>query len=151
MPQHEPASPEQLAERREIIRNMITAGFNQAEVVRRVKEEYGAWGVSDRQVRNYVKAVYEDFSSDAGLVDRRAYFVRTIESIDQTKSEAAKIGNLKLKLDCDLAIARLLKLDSPQANMDWREAAKNAGLEPTEMVKQFADLFNKGTASDIRQ
>ena len=81
MAQHDPATAEQLAERKQIIRNMITAGLNKAAIVRKVREEYAEWDISDRQVRNYVDAAYEGMSLDAGLVDRAAYFVRTLERL----------------------------------------------------------------------
>lgn len=151
MAQHEAATPEQIAERHQIIRNMITAGLSQADVVNKVREDYSAWGISDRQVRNYVKAVYDAMSTDAGLIDRASYFVRTIHRMDDVYSRAITAGNLKVAHDSNMGIIKLLKLDTPQAAMDWRAAAKEAGLEPTAMIEQLANLFGKGTANDIQQ
>lgn len=151
MAQHEPATPEQLDERRQIIRNMITSGFTQADVVNAVKEQYSEWGISDRQVRNYVKQVYEAMSADAGLVDRAAYFVRTIERIDHVYHKAIEAGNLKVAQEANMGIVKLLKLDTPSAAMDWRKVAKEAGLEDGEAIAAMVKLFDKGTARDIQQ
>lgn len=151
MAQHEPATPEQITERKQVIRNLITGGFTMADVVNKVREDYGSWGLSDRQIRNYCRGVYEDMSTDAGLVDRAAYFMRTLERIDHIHAAAMQTGNLKLALEATQSIAKLLKLDTPAASMDWRTAAKQAGLEPAAMVEQLAKLFGKGASSDIQQ
>ncbi len=151
MAQHKAATPDQIAERHEIVRNMITAGLSQAEVVNKVKADYAEWDISDRQVRNYVQQVYEAMSSDAGLVDRAAYFIRTLERMDDVYSRAIKAGNLKTAHDSNMGIIKLLKLDSPQASLNWREVAKQAGFEPSEAVRGLASLFGKGTTDELQQ
>lgn len=151
MAQHKAATPEQISERHQIVRNMITAGLTQADIVNKVREDFAEWDISDRQVRNYVQQVYEAMSSDAGLVDRAAYFVRTLERMDTVYSLAIKAGNLKTAHDSNMGIIKLLKLDSPQASMDWRTVAKQAGFEPSEAVKAMASLFGKGTTDELQQ
>lgn len=151
MAQHKAATPEQITERHEIIRNMITAGMTQADVVNKVREDYAAWDISDRQVRNYVQAVFDAMSSDAGLVDRRAYFVRTLHRMDDVYSRAIQVGNLKVAHDSNMGIIKLLKLDTPTASMDWRTVAQEAGFEPSEAVRAMANLFGKGTTDELQQ
>lgn len=151
MAQHDPATAEQLAERKQIIRNMITAGLNKAAIVRKVREEYAEWDISDRQVRNYVDAAYEGMSLDAGLVDRAAYFVRTLERFDDIYMKATETGNLKVATEANMAIAKLLKLENPSASMDWRKAAKEAGLDTTAAIAAMAERFKRGAEDDLIQ
>ena len=143
MPQHEPTMGDEKEGRLDLIRGLLLRGMSQAEIVRECQEKQ-AWGVSDRQIRNYVKECWENMGTDAVNIDRAAYFTRSIERLDLIYHEAMDAKNLKVAREATVDVIKLLRLDVPSADLDWRKAMKDAGLDPQEAIQEFTAMFNKG-------
>lgn len=151
MAQHTPATPEQLAERKEIIRSLLNAGLTRAEAINEVLQKYPEWDVTRRQVFNYVDEVYQDWDIDAGRINRRAWAMKVLERMDRRLSTVTAKGNDSLAQKIDEAIINMLSLDNPRADVNWRELAKKAGLAPAEMIEAYSKRFPEGKTDDIQQ
>lgn len=137
MPQNEQASPAEMEIRLGVIREKIAAGLTQAQIVKYVREKCADWNVSDRQARNYYLAVWREYGNEATGIDRAAYFVRTIERLDYIYGAAMKISDFRTALSATGELIKLLRLDlGSSADFDWKKAAKDAGVSPS-------DLFEK--------
>lgn len=136
MPQEIQASEGELLDRLEVIRGLISQGLTGAQIVKYVRKELNSWGVTDRQVRNYYNAVWKEMGNEATGVDRAAYFIRTLERLDYLYAKAVQISDLRTALTVIGTLIKLLRLDIPSADFDWKKAAEDAGVSP-------ADLFEK--------
>lgn len=135
MPQNEQADPGEVEVRLEYMRGLIAQGMKLAQIVEHVETET-AWGVKPRQIRNYYYAVWKEYSNEATGVDRAAYFVRTIDRLDHIYGAAMTKGDFKAALTATVELARLLRLDIPNADFDWKAAAKQAGIAPSDLFER---------------
>lgn len=122
--------------RLEYIRSCIAGGMNQAAIVNHIREEKKDWNITDRQVRNYYATVWKEYGNDATGVDRAAYFVRTLDRLDHIYGVAMEAKDFKSALQATGELIRLLRLDIPSADFDWKKAAKEAGLSPSDVFEQ---------------
>lgn len=131
--------PDELDMRLDYIEELIAQGMTQAHIVRHC-QDYDAklqWSVSDRQIRNYYKAALERMSQGAGTIDRRLYHVRSLKRLDYIYRKSLEKDDRRHALQAEAQIIKLLKLDEPAAEMDWKQAAQRAGIDPENILQRM--------------
>lgn len=141
MPTDERATPDELDHRIDVIRSLHDKGMTQAEIVRYAGEKLADWNITERQIRRYYAEMYRRFTEEAVGVDRAALFTRELSRLNYLYGQAVKVSDHKTALQCVVATIKLLRLDAPNAKMDWKEAAKKAGVDADNLYKQlFASI-----------
>lgn len=137
-----PATPAEYHERLELVESLIVKGMEQREIVRYLKEKHEGWGLTDRQLRNYVHEAKERLSSAAKGVDRAAEFAIAKQRNDLLFSSSLKIQDYRTALAANVQNIKLMRLDRPNADFDWRAAAQQAGINPQDIIAQFIETIN---------
>lgn len=135
MPKETPITPDEKQRRIDIIKNLIVAGHTKAEIVAKCLNEH-AFNVTERMCYYYVQDAWHDLSADAPAVDRRAYFMVTVQQLDGLIGEAIKSKNLKAANDLLQTRIRIMKLDTPQAEA-WEADAIAAGFNPDDLQREW--------------
>jgi hypothetical protein len=153
MPRETPADPAELELRLELVRSLIAEGYTQSKVVKYIREECAEWDISERQARNYYYAVWKQYGDDATGVDRAGYFVRTLDRLDYIYARAMEKNDFKSALTATAELIKLLRLDIPSADFDWKKAATDAGVSPSELFEKVVraasqELKHAGTEFD---
>lgn len=133
-----------------IVRELIYKGMTQAEIVRECQDKYGtAWNISDRQIRTYHAKVMDSLAEEALGIDRAAYFTRQLHRLDHLYNEAMLAKDLRTALSTIKQTIDLLRLDSPDFKMDWKQAAEKAGLKPSEVFERMVAAMAKDKVNDL--
>ena len=130
------------------IKDLITKGMVQRDIVRYFQDKHADYGLTDRQVRNYVYDAKAELSEEAPAIDRRREFTLAKLRNDLLFNSSFRIQDFKTALSANLQNIKLMRLDDPKFKMDWRAAAEAAGLDPDETMKQFVDLMNAQAEQD---
>lgn len=138
MPRENRAPESVLQERYRIIQELIVQGKDPAQIVRHCLEHFD-WNVSERQHYNYVKSAFEALADNAS-VNRAAYFVLVLERNKWLYNRALAEDDYRLARLVTLDLINLLKLDSPQADFDWKAAAAKQGLNPDDILARMKRL-----------
>lgn len=150
MPQDNPTIGEDLEVRYSIVEDLIAQGLQKRHIVRWIQDHNAdlKWNLSDRQLRNYYDTVMQRMSEMAGKLDRRMYHVRSLQRLDYLYRTAVEVGDRKNALAAEREIINLLKLDSPGADMDWREAAQKAGIDPDNVLARILSAHAELSADE---
>lgn len=136
MSRETPAQGAELYERLALVESLIIKGLSKAEVVRYIRTECQAWDITDRHARRYYDRVMERMSKQAVGIDRAAYFMRSLQRLDYLYQAAMKVMDFKTAHSVTLSFIKLLRLDDPSYELDWRKAAENAGLNASELFEK---------------
>jgi hypothetical protein len=141
MPQHEPATFDELEARYETIMNSMGMGVTMAQFVRWARLNTD-WKVSDRQVRNYwhetekrlTKAVTEQTGRSPVLE-----YARHLERMDYLYRSAVTEKDYRTALSVARDYADFRDLKNPENQIDWRSVASALGLstEATEHLEML--------------
>lgn len=148
MPKETPADPGEMEVRLELVRGLIAQGLLQREVVKYIRDKCADWGINDRQARNYYYAVWKQYGDDATGVDRAAYFVRTLDRLDHIYGAAMKVHDFKTALSTTAELIRLLRLDLPSADFDWKKAAIEQGMSPSDVFEKVVQAVAEKERQD---
>lgn len=147
MPQHEPATADELEDRYQQIEDLIAQGFQTAHILKHAREKT-SWGVSDRQVRNYIDIVRKRLSAGAGKIDRRFYVTKTVRQLEYIADFNIREGNHKIALMAINLQIKLQRLDDPAYEPNWKEVAEKAGTSPEKLVQMYAEMFDQKLDND---
>jgi len=129
VPKENPASPEELANRLDLIKSLIVKGMNPREIVRYAREKCEDWKVEDRMVRYYVARAKEELTDEAPGIDRRERFAIAVRRFDLLFNSSFKVHDFKTALSAEVQNVKLMHLDDAKYEQDWREAAEAAGID----------------------
>lgn len=141
MPKEDRAEPDELERRLEIVRELVVKGMRKRHVVAYLREKHDSWGLTDRMLRNYFDMVWARLADDAANVDRPALFTWVLEGLKDLYYEARKVSDFKTAGKFLMDIVSLGQLSNPQYKMDWREAAKQAGIDPQALAAEFTETY----------
>lgn len=145
----EPSDPVIFAERLDIVKALVIKGLLQREIVRHCLEKYPDWDVSDRWLREMVHKAKDQLTDEARRVDRAAEFAIAKGRNDLVFRRAMEVSDFKTALAANLQNMRLMRLDRPNADFDWKEAARQAGIDPKSVMAQFVETLDMaGVAQD---
>lgn len=133
------ATPEQVEERVNQAFTLLLRGFNQKEIVNYFAEktEWGAQ-LTKRALRNYVYAAREELAKMAtGDIDRREAFTKAVMRLEEQYRKANMLNDTSRAIQAVREMVMLLKLDQPQAAMDWRSEAERLGVNPSELFNEL--------------
>lgn len=148
MPQHEPTPPDELELRYQKIDELISEGFGKTHIVAWAREN-ADWGVSDRQVRNYIDVVYKRMSTGASRIDRPMESVKTAKQLDFMIEYSMRIKDFKTAMIGIGYKIKLQKLDDPQYEMNWQEVAAKMGKPAAaDKIKQLGVQLSKVLDND---
>lgn len=146
-----PASEHEQAERAGRVReiaDLIAKGLSQPEIERWVKEKRPEWAVTSRAVRYYVADAKLLLSDEAKSVDRAAEFALAKMRNDLLFNAAYKIQDYKTALAANVQNIRLMRLDAPNTDFDWKKAAEAAGIKPDDVIRQFVESLDMEGMAD---
>lgn len=128
------------------IKELITKGMVQRDIVRYFQDKHPDYDLTDRQIRNYVYDAKAELSEEAPAIDRRREFTLAKLRNDLLFNSSFKLQDFKTALSANVQNIKLMRLDDPKFKMDWKAAAEAAGLDPEETMKQFLDLMDAQAA-----
>lgn len=129
----------ELESRLGIVRGLLAQGLSQAQIVRYIGEKCADWNISDRQARNYVYACNEQMATEAAGIDRAALVVKTLDRLDFLYGAAVRISDYKTALAVTAETVKLFHLSDPKFDGDWRKAAQEAGLSPSDLFERIVN------------
>lgn len=139
--ENSPTLGDDLDARYEFIENLIAQGLQKRHVVNYIRDhdhELG-WNITDRQVRNYFDTVMKRMAEGASQIDRRQYHVRSLKRLDYIYRVSLEAGDRRQALAAEREIIQLLHLDQPGAEMDWKQAAEAAGIDPEKALQRILE------------
>lgn len=145
MPQHEPTLGDNLESRLDVIADLLDQGMDQAQIVKFIREhdDQFKWGISDRQVRNYVHEVLKRFAAGAGTIDRRAEYIKSLRRYERVFRLAAADKEWSPALSALSRRDKLMHLDNPAYIPDWQAEAAKAGISPNHVLIAMLESYNE--------
>lgn len=140
MPRETRAPEAERAQRLMIVQDLIVRGWRGSDVWSYVQQETD-WNISRRQAYNYYQDAF-DALADESEVNRAAYFSLVLQRNEYLYQKAMS----KDKPDLNLArllvadLIKLLKLDEPSADFDWKAEAAKKGYDPTQILERLKRL-----------
>ena len=130
MPQHEPASAEEIQIRIDTILALKIKGFSQHEIVAYLSEKVD-WAIplSRRQLRNYCHKAELELSNIATSTSRQSLHALANMRYEQHYRIASAYNNSGDALRAQELIVKLNKLDDPTANYNWQDNAAQIGVD----------------------
>lgn len=149
----EPGDPAEVAQRLEVVREYIVLGLSERKIIRHLLEyDNQKWQVSERQLRNYYNRVKETMHDEANEIDRPYYFALNVARLDYLYGRAVVNGDDKTANQIAATQIKLLRLDTPQYEMNWRKAAQQAGYDPDTIIARFMQTLDlTGVSDDVVQ
>lgn len=136
------ATPEELAERYEAIKRFMIRGWPNRKIIRWIVDESG-WNITARMGRYYIQRTLERLSDEAPQTDRRSQFVIALERLNHIYERAMGNSELGIARQAVNDGIKLLRLDTPDKQFNWRKAAADAGIDPSEAFAMMVELASK--------
>lgn len=131
----------ELRERHKVVQDLITQGYSGADVWRYIRDETD-WNISRRHAYNYYNDAF-DALADESQVNRAAYFKLSLDRLQWLYRKATETEDWKQARLLTLDLIDFLKLDSPDADFDWKKDAAEAGLNPVHIEERLKRLANE--------
>jgi hypothetical protein len=138
MPKTNRTPDNELMERYKIVQDLIVKGFTGADIARYIADKTD-WGLSTRQAYNYYNDAFAALADESN-VNRAAYFKLALDRLQWLYMRAIAANDLKLARKVTMDLIAFLKLDTPSADFDWQEYARNSGLDPSTMLDMMKRL-----------
>lgn len=124
MPQHEPASQEEYEARVDTAYTLLMRGMSKRDARRYISEKI-EWGksISRRMIYYYLEDAEKQIAQMATEgVDRRAEFAKAVTRLNWQYMKADQLNDTARAIQAQNALNTLLRLDEPQAAMDWEQS-----------------------------
>lgn len=139
MPHSNRVTQDELEHRYDIVKSCIDRGLTGAETWRYI-ERYTDWGISRQQAYNYYNECKKQFIDEATQIDRAEEFTKSLRRLEYIYKQSLLKEDYRLAKDTTMDVVKLLKLDAPDANFDWKKKAKAAGIDDDAIFERLDRL-----------
>lgn len=147
MPKEIQAPQEVVAERLDVIKDMLVRRLTRPEIIRCVAEKHDDWGIGRRMTYYYIDRALQELAEESDI-DRAAEFTMMVYGWHRVIARADKMGDLSNQIRAMVELSKLLQLDKPQHELNWREQLKRDGLDPDEVYQKTMRLMAKISQDD---
>lgn len=131
MPQETPVDPLEYQNRIEEVKDLVSKGMLQREIVRYIREKKQDWNIEDRQARNYVYEAKKQLTEEANI-NRPQRFAIAMRRFDMLFYEAFKIRDFKTAGEMEWKAVKLGHLDDSTYILKWEQEGQKLGLSAEE-------------------
>lgn len=133
-------SPDEMVERVNLVVSLFEKGMTQRSIIQYIEEKTD-WGISKRQARRICAKARDMLVDEAMMVSRPEHFGLVVRWLKSLFEEARKMRDVKEARQVAMSLAKLLRLDQPSFEMDWRKVAEENDLEAEEVIAAVTEML----------